>query len=231
LAESLDKDLTCACLLTSVHCRKQRQTSWSPKVIKARATVNLLKHLLGMYRTHVYMTRSIAKLCSKAGRRQPLPNTAEACSTTLCIAQAALKCLLKEAASHRCDHLENLSAICTLHEDKERSQILKHLIKAEDIKAMYAKLRAIGNNCSKQGISKLKVPTNLHDDPKTCRQWRTVDLPDKILSLLCKRNQAHFGQAEGTPFTMGTLKEDFAFEGATQTSNLVRTQTALDATS
>jgi hypothetical protein len=95
------------------------------------------------------------------------------------------------------------------------------LIKAEDIKAMDAKLRAIRNNRSKQGISKLEVPTNPHDDPKTCQHWRTVDLPDKILSLLRKRNQAHFGQAKGTPFTLGTLKEDFDFEGATQTSNLV----------
>jgi hypothetical protein len=133
-----------------------------------------------------------------------------------------LKCLVKEAAAHRRDHLENLAEICALREDKEKSQILKHLIKAKDIKAMYAKLRAICNNRSKQGISKLEVPTNPHDDPKTCQHWRTMDLPDKILSLLCQPNQAHFGQADGTPFAvLGTLKEDFDFEGATQTSNLV----------
>jgi hypothetical protein len=51
LAEALDKDLTRACLSASKKCRNLRQTPWSPKVIKARDLVNILKRLLGIYRT------------------------------------------------------------------------------------------------------------------------------------------------------------------------------------
>jgi hypothetical protein len=132
-----------------------------------------------------------------------------------------LTAFVREAAAHQRDHLENLAAICALREDKDKSKILKQLIKAEDIKAMYAKIRALRKNQSRQRISKLKVPLDPNEDPKTCRQWRTVDLPDKILNLLRKRNQTHFGQADGTPFTVGTMKQDFGFEGANQTSELV----------
>jgi hypothetical protein len=67
LAASLDKDLTRACLTASKQCKKMQQTPWLPKVIQARNLVNILKRLLGMYRTHVDMKKSIAKLQSKAG--------------------------------------------------------------------------------------------------------------------------------------------------------------------
>jgi hypothetical protein len=80
--------------------------------------------------------------------------------------------------------LENLAEVCALRNDKAQSSILKQLIKAEDIKAMYAKLRAIRKNQTRQGIAKLEVPVNPDDDPKTCRNWRTVDLPEEILALL-----------------------------------------------
>jgi hypothetical protein len=205
LAEALDKDLTRACLSASKRCRKMSQTPGSPKVIKACNLVNILKRLLGMYRTKVNMTKSIAKLRSKAGRRRTLPSTVVACGQALQEAQSALKLIVREAAAHGCDHLENLAEVCALHDDKAKSSILKQLIKAEDIKAMYAKLRAIRKNQTRQGIAKLEVPVNPDDDPKTCRNWRTVDLPDEILTLLQQRNQAHFGRAEGTPFTVGTL--------------------------
>jgi hypothetical protein len=221
LAEGMDKDLKRACLYAAKQCRKKRQTPWSPKVIKARDTVNILKRLLGMYRTKVNMKKSIEKLRSKAGRRRTLPTNEKDCSIALRGAQGDLKKTVKEAAAHRRDHLENLAEIYALREDKEKSAILKYLIKSEDIKAMYAKIRAIRKHQSRQGITKLEVPVNPDDDPKTCTQWRTVDLPDEILLLLRKRNQSHFGQAEGTPFTVGKMRQDFDFEGAKETSKLV----------
>ena len=221
LANGLDKDLTRACLSASRHCRKMRQTPWSPKVKKARDRVNILKRLLGMFRTKVNMHKSIEKLRSKAGCRSPLPTTAEACNVELRATQGNLKTTVKDAAAHRRDHLADLAEIYSLREDKEKSAILKHLIKAEDIKAMYAKIRAIRKHQSKGGITSLEVPEDPDEDPKTCTHWRKVDLPSEILTLLWKRNQEHFGQAKGTPFTVGTLRQDFDFEGATQTSELL----------
>ena len=198
-----------------------RETPWSPKVKKARDRVNILKRLLGMYRTHVTMSKSINKVRSKAGRRNPLPSTEAACNAELREAQQILKKIVKAAAEHRREHLEDLAEIYALREDKEKSVLLKYLIKAEEIKAMYAKIRAIRKNQSKQGISALQVPADPDDDPKTCTQWRTVDLPEEILELLRKRNQAHFGQAEGTPFTLGTMRQAFDFTGSSHTSELV----------
>jgi hypothetical protein len=219
LAETLDKDLRRACILAATHCRKMRQTPRSPTVIKARDTVNILKRLLSMFRTHMNMHKSIHKFRSKAGQRRTLPSNEKDCGMRL--AQALLRKVVKEAAAHWRDHLENLAEIYSLREDKDKSAILKQIIKAEDIKAMYAKIQAIRKHQSRQGISQLEVPVNPDDDPKTCTHWQTVNLPKEILALLRKRNQEHFGQAAGTPFTVGTLRQDFDFEGATQTRELI----------
>jgi hypothetical protein len=208
-------------LTASKQCKKLRQTPWLPKVIQARNLVNILKRLLGMYRTHVDMKKSIVKLQRKAGRRHPLPSTKATCNTALRQAQSVLKTTVKAAAARRQEHLEDLAVIYALRKDKEKSAILKYLIKAEDIKSMYAKIRAIRKQNNKQGITTLEVPVTPTNDPKTCTQWQTVDLPEEILDLLQQRNQSHFGQANGTPFTVGTMKQDFDFEGATHTSELV----------
>ena len=128
-----------------------------------------------MYRTKVNMKKSIEKLRSKAGRRRTLPTNEKDCSIALRGAQGDLKKTVKEAAAHRRDHLENLVEIYALRKDKEKNAILKYLIKSEDIKAMYAKIRAIRKHQSRQGITKLEVPVNPDDDAKTCTQWRTVD--------------------------------------------------------
>jgi hypothetical protein len=70
----------------------------------------------------------------------PLPSTKAACNTTLRQAQSVLKTIVKAAAAHHREHLEDLTAIYSLREDKENSVILKYLIKAEDIKLMHAKI-------------------------------------------------------------------------------------------
>jgi hypothetical protein len=197
------------------------ETPWSPKVKKARDCLNILKHLLGMYHTWVNMSKSIEKLCSKAGRRNPLPALEAKYNTKLCKAQQTLKQTVKAAAEHQREDLEDLAESYALREDKEKSVLLKYLIKAEEIKAMYAKIRAIRKNQSKQGISTLEVPIDRDDDPKMCTHWQTVNLPEEILELLQKRNQAHFRQAKGTPFTIGMMRQAFGFAGSSHTSELV----------
>jgi hypothetical protein len=82
-----------------------RQTPWSPKVIKARDMVNILKQLLGMYRTQVNMTKSIAKLHSKAGQQRTLPSNEIGCNAALRVAQET---------SGRLSNSSFLGTICNL---------------------------------------------------------------------------------------------------------------------
>ena len=50
------------------------------------------------------------------------------------------------------------------------------------------------------------------EDPKKVKDesaWREVNCPKEIEFLLHLRNKRHFGQTEGTPFTMPTMKKRF----------------------
>jgi hypothetical protein len=40
-------------------------------------------------------------------------------------------------------------------------------------------------------------------DPKKATVWKTIDDPQQVVAVLQARNQKHFRQAKGTPFTTG----------------------------
>jgi hypothetical protein len=52
---------------------------------------------------------------------------------------------------------------------------------------MYRKLHNV-QGAQKSGITRLLVPSDPDANPKTCSDWRTVNLPDEIASHLRKRN-------------------------------------------
>ena len=59
-------------------------------------------------------------------------------------------------------------------------------------------------NDSYGGLSAIKIPIENEDQEV---QWETVIEVDRIEELLLQRNRKHYGQARGTPFTVGALKE------------------------
>jgi hypothetical protein len=46
-------------------------------------------------------------------------------------------------------------------------------------------------------------------------QWKMITLPDEINYYLLLRNQRHFGQAQGTPFTIAPLSDDVDWTAST----------------
>ena len=64
------------------------------------------------------------------------------------------------------------------------------------------------------------------EDPKTIgreevAKWKTVTCPTEIEYYLRLRNRRHFGQAEGTPFTLPEMKKKFNWEADTAQAELV----------
>ncbi|KAI2507028.1 hypothetical protein MHU86_7413 [Fragilaria crotonensis] len=92
-------------------------------------------------------------------------------------------------------------------------------MKAEDIKAVTDKLRHVRGKSHQGSVVRLEIPLNEGDDPKTCVQWTQVDIPSEIVRLLQERNRLHFGQAQGTPFTIPPLSELLGYTGTSETQN------------
>jgi hypothetical protein len=82
--------------------------------------------------------------------------------------------------------------------------IQKRIVKTEEIKTMYMKLRRYLNP---QGCSSLNHAMIPDDDlpPKEARLWRSVYDPVVLEALIIARNKKHFAQAHGTPFTKDIL--------------------------
>jgi hypothetical protein len=66
----------------------------------------------------------------------------------------------------------------------------------------------------KQGATQLEIPKHHpEEDPKNCTEWQIIDIPTVIFKQVLKRNQKHFGQAHGTPFTVSPLSNALQFTG------------------
>ena len=71
--------------------------------------------------------------------------------------------------------------------------------------------------------------------PDTAEHWQTITVPQDIERMHIDRNRNHFGQSEGTPFTLDPLKADIGFKGDGYAADLilegqVQYETADDAT-
>jgi hypothetical protein len=90
------------------------------------------------------------------------------------------------------------------------------LQRAEEIKAMMAKILTARKRGQQKGVTLIEIPVHPKSDPKTCTEWKVLDVPSEMVEHLQRRNRAHFGQAHGTPFTIPPLSTDLGFCGDSQ---------------
>ena len=107
-----------------------------------------------------------------------------------------------------------------MKDDKSKGDILRNMRKAEEIAQMFNKLKFIRGKYQKTGIASLQVPSVDGENPKTCKNWRTVTTPSAISSYLLGRNQGHFGQGEG-PFTIPPMSEAIDYPTSTAACDLM----------
>jgi hypothetical protein len=95
-----------------------------------------------------------------------------------------------------------------------RIKQLKNIRQAEGKKQIFKKLAALRRTNVRQGVTRIEIPMHPDDDPKTCTEWNTIDIPLDILRLLQERNRKHFGQAQGTPFTIPPLSDQLGYSSS-----------------
>eukprot|EP00957_Ditylum_brightwellii_P189709 14440728-Ditylum_brightwellii.AAC.1 len=59
------------------------------------------------------------------------------------------------------------------------------------------------------------------EDPKSTPEWKTIDLPQEIVHYFKLRNRRHFGQAQGTLFTVPPYSQCFDWSTNSPISELV----------
>ncbi len=219
LAEQLDRDWERASQTAGKKARKSRKTWWSSKLAKARQESNLYRTLLSMLRQQRDYSIQLQRL-KTACPHAVLPTSIRKCSQALREARTRERAIMKDSFKHREEEMLQNIENCSMQGDASKADILRNLRKAEEIKQLFNKLRFIRGGYQKSGLSSLEVPMIDGENPKTCLHWKKVETPKAISSYVLKRNQGHFGQAEG-PFTIPPLSEAVNYPASTAACELM----------
>jgi hypothetical protein len=190
---------------------KEKRFSWSPTFSKAVETKAFWKIILSLRRNHYRPTDKIINWARTLGIDDIAALSVSYINTKLREAQNNLREIKRKAAELREMHLMELFAISqSSQEDKKHEKRLKILIRAHRQKHTYKKLQYILKPSERGGLSSILVPKGSKPDDypydaEATKTWTRVHDHKNLQAYLQQRNQNHFGQAHGTPFTVPPL--------------------------
>ena len=218
LAESLDRDVTAACLAAEAHLPLFGEAAWSPDLAIARKRTHALGKLFyGMKAGRdVFDTIEMARTimpptwCPPTTVLQSSQQWRNEKKRAAKIAATSIE-RRDKAMTERIRELEKSGAT----QDRETATIIRRLKKAEDLKRLWKKLKIArqADTHHREGVFRLEIPLHSDTDPKQYNDWQVIDVPSEVVAHLQKRNRTHFGQAHGTPFTVPPLSDQLGFTG------------------
>lgn len=222
LAESLDKDFQRASTHAARLCRRPQQAPWSPKLAEAWAELHYYRLTQTTTTLPVNLQEAIAKLQRQWPHLPQLPPTdPEVIRTGYRNALNKLKEARLAAKALREEYLERKATLYAALDEKGKSKAVKRLIRAETQHKVYKKIRHLRNqDGGLMGLTTLKIPRHIpitetnrmKEMDDTPDHWETITVPEDIERTLLQRNQHHFGQAAGTPFTHPPLEADIGYK-------------------
>ena len=220
--EAIDRDITRGMMAAEARCRMLGPDPWSITLQKARLLVEIFKHALSMLRIGMDSRHKLDRLLAKYKDHIDIPDGIGDVKQQLTAAQTNLRQVRKEAANHRKSMLAENITSAKNQKDPIKQKAADRIAKAEAMKDLHAKLRFISSDGEpNQGLTRVEVPKDPNQDPKTCTDWMVVDTPEEITRFLLQRNKNHFGQAQGTPFTISPFNVQVDFGATTESCELM----------
>jgi hypothetical protein len=219
-AERMDKDILAASLAAENHITKFAAPQWSVELKSARSQVQLLRKHLSFLNTGIPLNQQTISTLEESLKPEALPADKRSGQQAFRRAKSRVQQIISHSYERRdierntlIEHLQ----ISTKPSDQERLKVLRSLRKLEMIRQLFNKLKMARRTLAsaRTGVLRIEIPLHPNSDPKTCTEWKLIDIPSEVLCHLQARNQRHFGQAHGTPFTVSPLQEDFGYCGNT----------------
>ena len=104
------------------------------------------------------------------------------------------------------------SAMIAQAENKSEINITQQRARIKYTRSIFANLRSRFKQQHGQGIQSVIVPRNGRPDENI---YKVITDPREVEETIINRNIAHFGQAQGTPFTKHNITDDFGYTGVT----------------
>jgi hypothetical protein len=147
-AERLDADILRCSLSAEKKLRKYKDPPWSIELAEARRKVSILSKVLSMARTGLENIDQINKEMEQLTTPMLFPATVSECSKALRDAKREVSAIIQRSFSTR--ENERQQQIARLEADvidqkksKAKAKILRNLKKAEEIRTLFAKLKAL----------------------------------------------------------------------------------------
>jgi len=245
--QSLDRVITESMLHAEANTGRRVSTryEWSPELKKA---VNLFRYWQLRSRQTKNHKVNLSRLQVLQDQAGLTPDQAINISATQILEhlQAAATTLRQYQKRHRelrATYLEGLaeaivldrspnlehSSVAHVKEERVSSQI-RHLLKRENLRRMFRKIKRILKPVSNLGLSKIDIPdpdasSASFGDPSDPKQWKgpwvTVTKPTDIALVVRDINQKQYHQAHVTPFGTGPVADAFGRRGDTTQADLL----------
>jgi hypothetical protein len=180
--------------------------------------------LLHQHKHHIDFSEQLQEPILCHSEKFKFPLTLEECQVRYNIALKDLKALERserKTSAHRDKHLAEKAEAHASQGEVSIAQYLKQLKQRESMSRVFQRCANARGTNRYGGFSTIEVPQDPNVTPKDCTEWKTLDCPQEIENALLERNKKHFGQAQGTPFTVPPLSQEINFETSTATSELI----------
>eukprot|EP00980_Cylindrotheca_fusiformis_P017822 scaffold5640_cov132-Cylindrotheca_fusiformis.AAC.1 len=219
MAELLDSCWVEASFYAAKKCKKRRREWWSIPLHQALEEKALLQSHLTSLRTGHDLSLSIDTRIKKYNLPAiHFPDTLDDTKAALRSVQARIRQIRQQSKSVREQSLIDQVRDSAYRGKKSDAEILEMMKKKEALAERWRRMGFLQGKRRTSQFTKVQVPVSwptteaefLNPDrplenPKECEFWRTIEDPTEVEFYIQMRNRLHFGQAHGTPFTVGSL--------------------------
>jgi hypothetical protein len=235
LVEQVDQILGQSGDIAESQCRRRRPEFYSRSIIQHRLRVSILRGHLNALKSGRDRREQLQRKMQRAGIEMILPATIRLTRMSLHSAKTQLQEVSQNSMTVRhSEFADKLNNVDSNTVDRQTRKALRAIQKVEANMKTYKTLQAMRTSSGTIiKLDRVEIPatwpppghpiTSLTqlEDPKTCTQWRMVTNPPDIEYYLMLRNRLHFGQAQGTPFTILPLQDDFDWEARSTAADLL----------
>ncbi len=223
-AERLDKDVLAASLAAEQKITCFGEPQWSRALAVARQKAQVIQKQIFMMKTGIENQAAIQHDWPTIADGELLPQSLRECSNLLRSTKKGIKEIVAQSFQRKEQERQPLIMPLMLSSKpryQEHATRRQNLQKSEAIKQLFRKLKSFRLAGQKSGVTCIEIPSPPMADPKTYTTLVQIDVSSKVVFHLCKRNILHFGQANGSPFTVPPLSTQLGYDSQSKTADQI----------
>jgi hypothetical protein len=215
--EELEVSFTEAKLKSERECKHIRSYPWSPALRTARQDVRYWKLWVSEYRLGMDFTQQRVEISEETHERETIVRrdmTLAKAKRELGAAAKALRQVVTNAKETRFKYLQEAAAGATSQGEQEEAKAMRKILKAEQSRESWARLRRMLGKGAKGGLTHILVET-------TDGNLESIADKEEMFDRIIERNKIHFAQADGTPFTTAPIVDHLGRFGTNEVSEWI----------